>query len=482
MARHDIEYRPYQAEGRDAAFREFESGTDATLVVLPTGCGKTVLSGACFEEALSRGRKGLFLAHREVLITQAFDTLSRFGFDVAIEMADSDAFAQGAMLGQADVVVGSVQSLQGPRLWRWPRDAFGFIVTDECHRALAEMHRSVYDHFADCWHLGITATPDRGDDRNIGSLYKTKAYEYSMRAAIRDGWLAPIRTRTCKVEVDLRGVRMHGGDFSVGELVERVTPRVEELARAFLREIGDRPAVAFLPDVGTANLFAQVCTLLGVESEYVAGVGGEWGMSREEKVARLAAFNRGDFRVITCCDLLFEGWDCPKVAAVGICRPTRKRYRYTQMVGRGTRPHPASGKADCLVVDFDWETDPEAKDICAVVELFDDGSLDDETLAVAKQLARAQAEQRARDRAARPADTDPMDLIEQASRSRAETRSTRWSRPTRWASRSSWTCRSTASTTSTGRGPTPPRPISSPTSAGWAWTPPSPSPSGGPRS
>jgi type I site-specific restriction endonuclease len=84
------------------------------------------------------------------------------------------------------------------------------------------------------------------------------------------------------------------------------------------------------------------------------------------------------------------------------------------MVGRGTRPHPASGKADCLVVDFDWETDPEAKDICAVVELFDDGSLDDETLAVAKQLARAQAEQRARDRAARPADTDPMDLIEQA--------------------------------------------------------------------
>jgi superfamily II DNA or RNA helicase len=373
---HSIDYRPYQIEGRDAAFAEFAGGTDATCVVLPTGCGKTVMSGMCFEEALKRGRRGLFLAHREVLITQAFDTLTAFGFDCAIEMAGMDARANIDMTGLPQVTVASVQSLQGARLGRWERDAFGFIVTDECHRALADGHQSVFNHFCDYWHLGITATPDRGDDRNIGALYKTKAYEYSMRRAIREGWLAPVRTRECRVQVDLRGVKLHGGDFSLGELVERVTPMMEQLCRAFVREIGGRPAVFFTPDVGTANLAAQIFAKLGHPSEYVAGVGGEWGMSKAEKNEKLGRFNDGEFQIITCCDLLFEGWDCPKVAAVGIGRATRKRYRYTQMVGRGTRPSPDTGKEDCLVVDFDWQTEAGAKDICASVDLFDDGSLD----------------------------------------------------------------------------------------------------------
>ena len=116
---HSITYRPYQVEGRDAAFAEFDGGTEATCVVLPTGCGKTVLSGMCFEEALRRGRRGLFLAHREVLITQAFNTLSAFGFDCAIEMAGLDARSNMAMTGLPQVTVGSVQSLQGARLYRW---------------------------------------------------------------------------------------------------------------------------------------------------------------------------------------------------------------------------------------------------------------------------------------------------------------------------------------------------------------------------
>jgi superfamily II DNA or RNA helicase len=401
---HTITYRPYQIEGRDAAFAEFAGGTEATCVVLPTGAGKTVLSGMCFEEALARGRRGLFLAHREVLITQAYDTLTAFGFETAIEMAGCDARAEMALNGLPQVTVASVQSLQGERLQRWERDAFGFIVTDECHRALAEGHQNVYNHFRDFWHLGITATPDRGDDRNLGSLFKTKAFEYSMRRAIREGWLVPVRTRECRVQVDLRGVKLHGGDFSLGELVERVTPKMEQLCRAFVAEIGDRPAVFFTPDVGSANLAAQIFTRLGRPSEYVAGVGGEWGMSKAEKNEKLGRFNDGTFQIITCCDLLFEGWDCPRVAAIGIGRVTRKRYRYTQMVGRGTRPSPSTGKEDCLVVDFDWQTDGGAKDICASVDLFDDGSLDADV--------RDEAVRRKRER--KDQTLDPEELIAEA--------------------------------------------------------------------
>ncbi len=400
---HNIEYRDYQVEGRDAAFREHEAGNDSACVVLPTGCGKTVLAGMCFERALERGRKGLFLAHREVLVRQAYRTLCAFGFDVAVEMAGESAREQAAILGQPQVVVGSVQSLQGSRLASWDREAFGYVIVDECHRVLGEQHQNTLGYFRGYWHLGLTATPDRGDDRNIGSQY-VKAYEYGLRRAIAEGYLAPIRTRTCPTKVDLRGLRMHGGDFALDELVNRLTPDMERLARAFFDEIGDRPFVYFTPDVGTSNLFAAIANKLGHPCEYVAGMGGEWGMGKAEKEEKLEKLTGGAIQGVACCELLTEGWDFPPIEAVGIGRPTRKRYKYTQMVGRGTRQSPATGKRDCLVVDFDWEADPQVKDICAVVDLFDDGSLDWEV--------RDYAVKKERERKGKS--LDPVELIEEA--------------------------------------------------------------------
>jgi superfamily II DNA/RNA helicase len=155
--------------------------------------------------------------------------------------------------------------------------------------------------------------------------------------------------------------------------------------------------------VGSAMAFAQVCTDLGTPARYVAGTGGTFGMTRAERKANLAAFNGGEFQVIVCCELLIEGWDCPKVECVGILRPTRQQYRYAQMVGRATRPSPDTGKADCLVVDFDWETDKDAKDLCSSVDLFNDGSLDEDVFAEAKRIAGERA-----------IDVDPIDVLEEA--------------------------------------------------------------------
>src|SRR4051812_14896530 len=106
MSDHGIEYRDYQIEARDAAFGEFESGRESTLIVMPTGTGKTVLAGMCREEAAAHNVKTLFLAHREILINQGFSTLSRFGFDCAVEMGERDARAHAVNFGHPDVVVG----------------------------------------------------------------------------------------------------------------------------------------------------------------------------------------------------------------------------------------------------------------------------------------------------------------------------------------------------------------------------------------
>jgi superfamily II DNA or RNA helicase len=411
MRNHGIEYRDYQIAARGAAFTEFERGTESALIVMPTGTGKTVLAGMCVEEALSQNLRTLFLAHREVLITQAYNTLSAFGFDVSVEMGQQDARKMAAVAGQADAVVGSVQTLQDDRLMRWSPHEFGLIIIDECHRSLADSYTKILNWFSGYSLLGITATPGRGDGRNLGARFTKKVFEYPLRRAITEQWLVPLRTRECPISVDLKGVKLFGGDFSVGELEERIGPKIEQLARGFMNEVGDRPAVAFLPDVGSAMAFAQVCSAIGQndgtnrQARYVAGAGGAFGMGKLEKNANLLAFNEGQYQIIVCCELLIEGWDCPRVSAVGILRPTKQQYRYAQMVGRGLRLHHQSGKRDCLVVDFDWETEKDAKDLCSTIDLFDDGSIDWEVFAVARQIMQERA-----------VDYDPSEILEEADR------------------------------------------------------------------
>lgn len=405
MASHGIEYRNYQIEAREAAFEAFEGGSESALIVMPTGTGKTVLAGMCVEEAAASGIKVLFLAHREILINQAYRTLNHFGHECAVEMGIKDARQHVAALGMPDVVVGSIQSLQADRLMRWSPNSFGLIIVDECHRALTDSYTKIFNWFEGYSLLGITATPSRGDSKNLGSRFQTKAYEYRLRNAIQDGWLAPIRIRQCQVSVNLKGIRMHGSDFSVGDLEDRIGPQIEQLARGFMSEVGQRPAVVFTPDVGSAMAFAQVCTDLGLPARYVAGTGGNFGMQKTERNANLDAFNAGEFQVIVCCELLIEGWDCPKVEAVCILRPTKQQYRYMQMIGRGTRPSPGTGKTDCLVIDFDWETDPDCKDLCSSVDLFDDGSVNDDVFAEARRIV-----------AERAVDVDPLDVLEEAER------------------------------------------------------------------
>lgn len=412
MTDHGIEYRDYQILARDKAFSEFAAGVPSTLVVMPTGTGKTVLAGMCAEKQRERPNpRTLFIAHREILIRQAFRTFQKFGFETAVEMGADNALEYQATAGEPEVVVGSIQTLQDDRLLRWNPNSFGQIIIDECHRSLAPSYTKTLNHFNDYCLLGITATPTRGDSRNLGARFQSKAYQYHLRNAIEDQWIVPIKVRTCPTKIDLRGIRVAGRDFTAGEIEERLTPMIEQLARRFLYEVGDRPAVVFLPDVGSASAFAECLNALneyemtGAEARYVAGTGGEFGMGKDERNENLDAFNAGAYQIIVCCELLIEGWDCPRVEAVGVLRCTTQQYRYGQMVGRGTRLSPETGKTDLLVIDFDWQTDSDVKDLCSVIELFDDGTLDKDVYAIAKRIARERA-----------VDVDPVEVIEEAER------------------------------------------------------------------
>ena len=210
-----IQLRPYQEQAKDAVLGEWDNGIQKTLLVLPTGCGKTVVFAKITEEQVRKGNRVLILAHRGELLEQAADKLKTVtGLRCATEKAENSCLGSWYR-----VAVGSVQSLMRERrLSQFPTDYFNTIVVDEAHHVLSDGYQRVLNHFDSAQVLGVTATPDRGDMRNLGSYFESLAYEYSLPQAIKDGYLSPIKAVTIPLKLDLTGVGTQNGDFKAGDL------------------------------------------------------------------------------------------------------------------------------------------------------------------------------------------------------------------------------------------------------------------------
>lgn len=340
-----MELRPYQEAARQAIHTQWNSGVQRTLLVLPTGTGKTIVFAAVVEDAVRAGRRVLILAHRGELLDQAADKIRRStGLGSAVEKAESSCLGSWYR-----VVVGSVQSLQRPqRLEQFPHDYFGTIVIDEAHHAITDGYRRVLDWFPEADVLGVTATPDRGDMRNLGEVFGSLAYEYKLTEAIRDGFLCRILAQTLPLKLDISTVGMSGGDYAVGELGGALDPYLDQIAAEMARYCKDRKTVVFLPLIKTSQKFRDILNAHGFNAAEVNG-------QSADRAEVLADFEAGKYNVLCNSMLLTEGWDCPSVDCVVVLRPTKVRSLYSQMVGRGTRLSP--GKKDLLLLDFLWLTD-----------------------------------------------------------------------------------------------------------------------------
>lgn len=356
--------RSYQEEGVSRALAElFDHRT--TLVSWPTGAGKTVLMAKIAEVFVRAGQRVLVLAHRQELIDQARDKISRWtGLPIGIEKASQKARRSGGiatrswLLANQPVVVASIQSIgQAKRLASFPADEFGLVLVDEAHHAVAATWRRVLDHFADAKVLGVTATPDRTDDKALGQIFESVAHVYDLRQAIADGHLVPILQHEVQVHgLDYSKVRRTAGDLNQGDLekvmIEERT--VQAVANPIFELSGDRPTLTFATSVEHARLIADqfnrraaAAGNLWKRAEWLSGES-----SRFDRADKLGAFARGGYQHLVGCALFTEGFDEPRVACVAIARPTSSRSLYTQMVGRGTRLCPEAGKRDVLVLDL----------------------------------------------------------------------------------------------------------------------------------
>lgn len=345
-----MKLRPYQEEARISVRQEWDSGNRRTLLVLPTGCGKTIVFAKITEDCVTSGDRVLILAHRGELLEQAADKLERStGLRCATEKAE-----ETCMGSWYRVVVGSVQTMmREKRLSQFAPDFFDTIIIDEAHHAISDSYRRVLDHFANAKVLGVTATPDRGDMKNLGQVFDSLAYEYTLPKAIKGGYLSPIKAVTIPLKVDLSGVGTQAGDFKAGELDTALDPYLHQIAEEMLKYCVDRKTVVFLPLVKTSQKFRDILNGKGFQSAEVNG-------ESANRAEILTDFDNGHYNVLCNSMLLTEGWDCPSVDCVVVLRPTKVRSLYSQMVGRGTRLAP--GKDHLLLLDFLWHT--ERHELC----------------------------------------------------------------------------------------------------------------------
>ena len=349
------ELRPYQQQARDRIHAEWDAGHTRTLLVLPTGTGKTIVFASVAADQVRAGDRVLILAHRGELLEQAADKLQRStGLVSAVEKAESTCLDSWFR-----VVVGSVQTLQRTaRLERFPQDYFGTIIIDEAHHAITDGYRRILDYFSGAKVLGVTATPDRGDMRNLGEVFDSLAFEYKLTDAIKEGYLCKIMAQTIPLQLDITSVTMSGGDYAVGDLGTALDPYLEQIAAEMARRCMSRKTVVFLPLIKTSQKFRDLLNTYGFRAAEVNG-------QSDDRRQVLADFDAGKYNVLCNSMLLTEGWDCPSVDCVVVLRPTKVRSLYSQMVGRGTRLSP--GKTDLLLLDFLWMTDKH--ELCRPADL-----------------------------------------------------------------------------------------------------------------
>ena len=221
------------------------------------------------------------------------------------------------------------------------------ILVHNCHHILADSYLSTLRHFHDhAKVLGVTATPDRSDKRNLGRYFENIACEVTLLDLIQQGWLSPIKVKTVPLGMNLDSVRTTAGDFNADDLGHALEPYLEHIADVLV-EHRHRKTLVFLPLIKVSQQFAAICRERGLLAEHVDG-------QTNERRAVLERFRRDETRVLTNAMLLTEGYDEPSIDCVVCLRPTKVRSLYSQIIGRGTRICP--GKDHLLVLDFLWQT------------------------------------------------------------------------------------------------------------------------------
>lgn len=334
-----LEPRPAQKLALRALEETKEQGYDKAMVVMATGLGKTYLA-AFFARGFKRV---LFVAHRDEILEQAKAAFTHVhrertaGFYNGVEKSlDSEmTFASIYTIGQKQ------------HLKQFARDAFDLIVVDEFHHAAAPTYNRLIEYFEPQFLLGITATPDRLDNKDVYAICDGNvAFEIHFLEAIAHKWLSPFHYYGVKDEIDYSQIRWVGTHYDETELTARQLEAsvVENVFKKWL-ELKQTRTIGFCSSVKQAQFMARYFESRGVRAVALTGQN-----SRAERKLAREELMGGSVDIIFTVDLFNEGVDIPAVDTLLFIRPTESIAIFTQQIGRGLRI--ADGKEKCVIIDF----------------------------------------------------------------------------------------------------------------------------------
>lgn len=388
----------------DSIIGLIDAGKDSAVLEAATGVGKTATGAKlCMRLRDERGWRSLFLVDETDLALQMEAELTKWGLHPAVEM--SQRRAEATLMLRPDTVIASRQTIGRAgsgrgrfeallnRL-RWPR--VDLLVIDEAHCGpKGDQIRQVREMATPRFTLGLSATPYLADGTTlVPAFFRETAYRWPAEdfedgrpGAISSGHLVPPVVWDCKTSVDLAGLKTtmteHGRDYKTGDLDRVIGAKVSELvnaARMDLERYGPfNRALCFCSSVALARAFADVWTQVGYPAAAV------WG-DHPDKGGVLRRYREGDHRILCVCQMGTKGFDDPPTDALVMARPTKSYPLARQMLGRGLRLSPATGKTRCLVLGFAWQAG-KAPPVSAL-DIFTEGLPDPDIRRAAESIRR----------------------------------------------------------------------------------------------
>lgn len=345
--------RPYQEAAVNDACKALDKHGN-TIVVAPTGAGKTIMLSALVGERYKDGKKILVMQHRDELVDQNKSKFER------INPYITTSIVNGTVKNwDGNTIFSMVQTISRERNLR-DRPKFDMIVVDESHHAAADTYlkviNAVKEDNPDAEIVGFTATPNRGDGKGLRSVFNNCSHQIEITTLIREGFLVPPKSYVvdCGVGDQLNNVSRKGNDFDMEQVEAIMNHKVinDKVVTEWIERAEGRKTVVFCSTIKHAEDLLESFVEHDIDAKLVTG-----DTPKDERAETLHELAYGDLQVVVNVSVLTEGFDAPAVSCIVLTRPCSQKGTMVQMIGRGLRTidpeeFPGVVKTDCVVLDF----------------------------------------------------------------------------------------------------------------------------------
>lgn len=327
-----------------------ELGWKKGLCIMPVGTGKTYTAALDSYDYLLENEgfgKTLFIVHKLGILQQSYNAFqdvwkgSTFGLLTGTEKTN---------IKNCDILFASKDSLcVDETLHSFDPDYFDYIIVDEVHHGEAPTYRKIIDYFTPQFLLGMTATPDRTDRKDILSLFDyKKVCEYDLNDAISKGFLVAYEYHGLTDNIDYSKIRHNGKKYNVTDLEKAliITKRNQAIFDAYMKYCNGNKAIGFCVSIKHAKAMADFFNKCGISAIAITSSPDEDASASE----LIEKFKNNEYAVAFTVDMFNEGIDVPNVQGLLFLRPTESKTVFVQQLGRGLRL--SSNKDKVVVLDF----------------------------------------------------------------------------------------------------------------------------------